>query len=166
MATTRGTFILTEAAQMLPLVRRILHDLREARSRLCQINRRLRQTALSEDRDAIDPEREALVAERRLWREKLADCLAEAGFLGIEITSGVRCEALFPFEHQWIGPNGDGKLRPAYFVYNDAQNSITEWFFSGWPNDRRKVNPRWWRQFRPAPARRLQTKVQIKRQPA
>lgn len=158
MATARGAFILTEAAQMIPLIRRILRDVREARSRLCQIHRALAPL--------VEADRPDLVEERRRWRRRLADCLAEAGCLGIEITPGVRCEALIPFEHQWIGPQGDGKIRPAYFVYNDAQNTITQWFFSGWPNDRRKVNPRWWGQFRPAPSRRLQTKLQIKRQPA
>lgn len=143
MAKTRGSFILTEAAQTLPLVRRILRDIREARSRLCRLDR---------SRNVSSAER---AAERRRWREQLAACLAEAVYLGIEITPGVRCEALFPFEHQWIGPQGDNKIRPAYFVYNDSQETICQWFFSGWPNDRRQVNPAWWRQFRPTPAHRL-----------
>jgi hypothetical protein len=81
--------------------------------------------------------------------------LSEAAYLGVEITPGVRCEALFPFEHQWVGPQGDNKIRPAYFVYNDVQDTIHEWFFSGWPNDRRHVNAAWWRQFRPTPVSRL-----------
>lgn len=124
---------------MLTLVRQILRDVRETRSR---INRLDRLCAVNK------PARPEWLAERALCREQLRACLVEAESLGIEITPGVRCEALFPFQHQWVGPQGDNKLRPAYFVYSDAQTTITEWFFSGWPNDRRKVNPRWWRQFR------------------
>jgi hypothetical protein len=90
----------------------------------------------------------------------LADALREASELGVEITPGVRCEALFSFDHQWIGPEGDNKIRPAYFVFNDAQATIEEWFFSGWPSDRRKVNPKWWHQFRQTPVPRLRIKRQ------
>lgn len=148
MTKTRGSFILTEAAQTLPLVRRILRDIREARSRLCRLERSQRASASE------------TAGERRRWRELLANCLSEAAYLGVEITPGVRCEALFPFEHQWVGPQGDNKIRPAYFVYDDAQATIHQWFFSGWPKDRRHVNSTWWRQFRPTPASRLKPSAQ------
>lgn len=152
MATRRGTFILTEAARTLPLVRRILRDIRESRSRLCRFDRLANQ---------LDEESFAVYAnERTRWRAKLAECLRESAELGIAITAGVRCEALFPFDHQWIGPQGDNKIRPAYFVFNDANGTIEEWFFSGWPNDRRKVNPKWWHQFRSTPAARMRIKKQ------
>ena len=137
---------------MLPLVRRILQDIREARSRLCRL-----------DREAMGLDDESLAGmnnQRTAWRAQLAECLRESAELGIAITAGVRCEALFPFDHQWIGPQGDNKIRPAYFVYNDANGAIEEWFFSGWPNDRRKVNPKWLHQFRTAPAARMRIKKQ------
>jgi hypothetical protein len=60
------------------------------------------------------------------------------------ITPGVRCEALFPFLHKWTGGRGDGRIRKAYFVYSDEQETIARWFFAGWPHDRRQVWPHWW----------------------
>jgi hypothetical protein len=152
MAARRGTFILTEAAERLPLVRRILRDVREARSRLSRIDRML--TGLGEEA------RRRMEFERETYRRTLAEALRESSELGVEITPGIRCEALFAFDHQWIGPEGDNKIRPAYFVYNDAQSTIEQWFFSGWPSDRRKVNPKWWHQFRQAPVPRLRIKKQ------
>ena len=152
MITRHRNFILTEAAQMLPLVRRILRDVRAARSRLSRIDRLLRQDATN---------RQRLREDRGFWRGELAAYLTEAAMLGVEITAGVRCEALFPFEHQWVGPQGDNKLRPAYFVYSDAEPTLKEWFFSGWPNDRRKINPKWWHQYRPTPVRQPERQPQV-----
>jgi hypothetical protein len=152
MAARRGTFILTEAAQRLPLVRRILRDVREARSRLSRIDRTLAGVG--------EASRRRIEIDREYFRQRLADALREASELGVEITPGIRCEALFAFDHQWVGPEGDNKIRPAYFVFNDAQSTIEQWFFSGWPSDRRKVNPKWWHQFRQTPAPRLRIKKQ------
>lgn len=132
-------FILTEAAATVPLVRRILVDVRRLRAERSRLERSIR---LEEGKGADHEER--LVHVRR----ELAACLAEARTLGVEITSGVRCEALFPFEHQWVGPSGDGRIRLAYFVYNDALPTIRHWFFAGWPNDRRCCAEIWWSQFR------------------
>jgi hypothetical protein len=152
MKTRRGTFILTEAAQTLPLVRRILRDVREARSRLCRLNRvGVGTTEIA---------RKAHQEERQRYRQQLSACLEEAAGLGVEITPGVRCEALFAFNHQWVGPDGDFKIRPAYFVFGDACDTISEWYFSGWPSDRRRVNPKWWHQYRPTPTARLQSTKQ------
>lgn len=140
-------FILTEAAAMVPLVRRILVDVREARARIARL-RRERQ-----DAELTKPD---LARWRRRWRHwgrRLANCVDEACSLGVRITPGIRCEALFPFEHQWIGPAGDGKIRPAFFVYNDANPTIEEWIFAGWPNDRRTVCADWWKVNRPSPNR-------------
>jgi hypothetical protein len=145
------TFILTEAAAMVPLVRRILRDIRASRARLSRIQRRLAQGRLTK------AERDPLARESQDLRRNLAACLAEAESLGVEITPGVRCEALFPFEHQWIGPRGDGKLRPAYFVYSDAEPTIRKWFFSGWPRDRRVCSSHWWQTYRPGVARKARS---------
>jgi hypothetical protein len=136
-------FILTEAAAMLPLVRRILIDIREARARIAHL-RKLRGRA-----ELTNAERATINRQWRHWGRKLANCQDEAITLGVEITSGIRCEALFPFEHQWIGPAGDGKIRTAYFVYSDAQTTIEEWYFDGWPSDRRPIWPSWWETYRP-----------------
>lgn len=136
---TAKSFLLTEAAAMVPLVRRILRDVRSLRSELAR-----RQAGPSG----------ALTAQRRRALEsELAFCLEESARLGVEITPGVRCEALFPFEHRWIGAGGDGKLRPAYFVYNDANETIREWFFAGWPSERREPAPEWWTVYRPSQRR-------------
>jgi hypothetical protein len=139
---TRRYFILTEAAAMAPLVRQMLIEIREARSRILHLHRELQRCSTDAGATA------RLGIECRFWHDKLDDVLRECDQLGIEISPGVRCEALFPFEHQWTGPRGDGRIRRAYFVFNDAQATITEWFFAGWPNDRRKVWPHWWTQFR------------------
>lgn len=147
MATKKETFILTEAAEMLPLVRRILRDIRQARSQISRCRRRPASVGTGAIHTVVD--------ERRRWQDRLDLCLAEAAQLGIEITPGVRCEALFPFHHQWVGEEGDQKIRPAYFVYSDAEPTIRSWFFSGWPHDRRAVNARWWHQFRRTPTARL-----------
>ncbi|MGL5095794.1 MAG: hypothetical protein ACRDD1_09410 [Planctomycetia bacterium] len=135
---TGRTFILTEAAAQVPLVRRILMDVRAERARLSFADRRLERSDL--------PARE-----QWRWaglqsdaRKALAELLEEARSLGALVTPGVRCEAWFPFLHRWTGPKGDGRLRPAYFVYNDSQPTICEWFFDGWPDDRRPVAPAWW----------------------
>jgi hypothetical protein len=154
MHAARKTFILTEAAATLPLVRVILRDIRDWRCRLSKV----RRDALGRGADA-----ERLMAGSALFRQlerKVADCLSEAERLGVRISDGVRCEALFPFEHRWVGPKGDGKLRLAWFAYNDASDTIDEWYFDGWPNDRRTVNPTWWHQFR-----RGQVLMRIRRQP-
>lgn len=138
----RRLFILTEAAATLPLVRRILVDVREARARLCRLKR---------GRPNGD--------ERRDLSARLVELLAEAGRIGVEITPGVRCEALFPFEHQWIGPKGDGQLRLACFVYSDAEPTIRRWAFAGWLSEPRPCPAEWWRHFRPGqslPRRRAQ----------
>lgn len=140
---TQRYFILTEAAAMLPLVRQILIDVREARSRIARLRRERDRAELN------NSERAMLNRQWRHWGRKLANCQDEAITLGVEITPGIRCEALFPFEHQWIGPAGDGKIRPAYFVYSDAHSTIREWFFDGWPNDRRPIWPSWWETYRP-----------------
>ncbi len=139
------TFVLTEAVQMIPLVQSILREVREVRSRMSKIER------LLDAGEMIDARGNSLKRNLDTMRRRLALCLIEAREFGFLITDGVRCEALFPFEHRWVGPQGDGKLRPAYFVYNDAQDSISQWFFRGWPNDRRAVNPVWWTQFRNPP---------------
>jgi hypothetical protein len=138
----RRYFLLTEAAAMLPLVRQILVDVREARARAAHLQHELARTDLGE------ADRAALAEQQRHWRDQLRGCLDEADRLGVEITAGIRCHALFPFEHQWIGPHGDGKIRSAFFLYNDAQPSITHWYFAGWPHDLRKVWPHWWKQHR------------------
>ncbi|MFO0944908.1 MAG: hypothetical protein U1D30_03010 [Planctomycetota bacterium] len=136
-------FILTEAAEMIPVAQRLLVEVREARSRISLLRRQRERADLSA------AERSQLVRGWRHWSRKLANCLDEAFGLGILITPGIRCEAHFPFEHQWVGPAGDGKLRPAFFVYSDANGTIEDWYFDGWPNDRRAVNPAWWTMFRP-----------------
>ena len=142
-------FVLTEAAAMLPLIRRILTEVRSARSALSSTRRRLARF------DLTKRERARLTQKEQAAQKTLTECLAEADKLGVLITPGVRCEALFPFEHQWIGPGADGKLRPAFFVYSDAKATITEWYFDGWPSDRRQVSSQWWQQFRRSrPARR------------
>lgn len=137
-------FILAEAAKLVPLVRRILHDIREARAQLSKLDRMLERV------DWTDEEEISLRQRRSDVVERLQECLAEASQLGVEITPGIRCVALFPFEHRWIGPKGDGRIRPAYFVFDDAHPTITQWYFSGWPNDRRKVNEKWWKVRRPS----------------
>src|SRR5690606_2218030 len=108
-------FILTEAVRLIPLVRRILVEVREARAKLSRTNRLLQRV------DWTKEEELSLHQQRESALEQLQECLAEAQQLGVEITPGVRCEALFPFEHRWIGPYGDQKIRPAYFVYDDAR---------------------------------------------
>ena len=146
-------FILTEAAAMAPLLRKILVDLREARCRLSNLRRKLMRADLSKQgRIQAGRDEEA-------WRGKLLDCLAEADRLGVRITAGVRCEAHFPFEHKWIGPSGDDKIRPALFVYDDTQPTISEWIFDGWPKDRRKIWPSWWHIYRPGQRRK---KIEIR----
>lgn len=136
-------FILTEAVRLIPLVRRILVEVREARAKLSRTNRLLQRV------DWTKEEELSLHQQRESALEQLQECLAEAQQLGVEITPGVRCEALFPFEHRWIGPYGDQKIRPAYFVYDDARSTITEWYFSGWPRDRRRIADVWWTVVRP-----------------
>lgn len=140
----RRNFILTEAAAMIPLVRQLLVEVREGRARLAHLER---QTHHGTPTDTNSSRRER---EQKICRDQLADALTELSRLGVEVSPGVRCEALFPFEHQWTGPKGDGKIRPAFFVFNDAQSTIDEWYFAGWPGDRRKVWPHWWQQFRAA----------------
>lgn len=138
----RTAFILTEAAATLPLVRQILIDIREARARLSRLDRQI------QNKQTRSAARLRLRNQKSQWRARLDDCLGEARRLGIEVTPGIRCEAHFPFDHQWTGPAGDGKIRPAFFVYNDAQATIDEWFFAGWPGDRRKICPKWWKLYR------------------
>lgn len=140
-------FILTEAVAMLPLVRRILTDVRESRCRLCRLRRQLERA------DHPGSEQVRMKDLARHWQVRLDDCLSEAGVLGIRITPGVRCEAHFPFDHQWIGPASDGKIRPACFVYRDAEPTIGEWIFDGWPSGRRRIWPDWWRVYRPGQPR-------------
>lgn len=140
--TTKKYFILTEAAAMVPLIRPILADVRETRARLTHRQRERSRAALTE-RQRADLDDEIVEMTRRL-----DTYVHEALSLGVEITPGVRCEALFPFEHQWTGPNGDGKIRAAYFVFSDGQETITQWFFRGWPDDRRDIWPHWWTQYR------------------
>ena len=149
----KSFLILTEAAAMVPLVRRILVDVREARSRLCAIEHRCRRV------EWTACERTELKRRGLYWRDRLSGCLAEAEQLGVAITPGVRCEALFPFEHQWIGARGDGKVRQAYFIYNDALPTIRYWYFSGWPKDRRRIAPHWWNHYRPTARRPLLKKA-------
>lgn len=136
-------YILTEAGEMIPMARRLLVEIREARARISRLRRHRERS------DITPAERAQILRGWRHWSRKLANCLDEAFGLGIVITPGIRCEAHFPFEHQWIGPAGDGKIRPAYFIYSDANGTIEEWYFDGWPDDRRPVNPAWWTMFRP-----------------
>lgn len=128
-------FILTEAAAMVPLVRRILVDVRSCRAEISRLFRVVRNDASNSD------------ARNRLRqrREQLGACLREAKDLGVEISPGIRCEAFFPFDHQWIGRMGDRKLRPAYFLFSDAQPTITQWCFHGWPDHRMQVCEDWWK---------------------
>ena len=137
-------FILTEAARLVPLVRGILVEIREARSRLSRLGRLL-------DRVDWTPDEElSLRQQREAALEQLQNCLGEASRLGVEITSGVRCEALFPFEHRWVGQFGDQQVRQAYFIYDDSKSALSQWFFSGWPRDRRPISKHWWTVTRPA----------------
>lgn len=136
-------FILAEAAKLVPLVRTILVQVRATRSRLSRLARLLDRV------DWTDAQELELRQQRSESLETLQECLAEASRLGVEITPGIRCEALFPFEHRWTGPFGDYRIRPAYFVYNDSQPSISQWFFSGWPKDRREIAEHWWSVTRP-----------------
>ncbi|QDU61550.1 hypothetical protein Pan216_24110 [Planctomycetes bacterium Pan216] len=148
----RRTFTLSDATAMLPLISRVVKDIRGERSRLAKLARRLERADLSR------ADRELLQSERRRSRRLLTDHLAEANGLGVEITNGVRCEALFPFEHKWTGSHGDQRLRDAYFVYQDAQGTIREWYFSGWPNQRHLVPQRWQQVPRTVPAKRPATR--------
>ena len=131
---------------MLPLVRRILSDVRTARCRQHYLERRLAGPGLTRS------ERGRFEDERADVRRRVDELLSESDHIGVEVTPGVRCEALFPFEHQWIGPQGDGKIRAAFFVYSDEHPTITDWFFKGWPDDRRKIWPQWWSMYRARPA--------------
>lgn len=148
---TQRCFILTEAAATLPLVRQILVDVREARARLSRLQRQLDAGLLDE------AGRLAVVAEMKAWQCRLDSYQNEWEQLGIEVTPGVRCEAWFPFEHRWTGPGSDGKIRPARFVYCDSQPTIVEWFFNGWPNDRRQICPDWWHEYRAKPDKATST---------
>lgn len=138
--TGKRYFLLTDALAMLPLVRPILIDVRQARASLASIARRLDRA------DAADPLE--LLQKQAAQAKLLRECLDEAKRLGIRISDGVRCEAYFPFEHKWTGPKGDGRVRPACFVYSDAGDGIHEWFFEGWPNDRKSIPRTWRRLFR------------------
>lgn len=128
---------------MTPLVRQILRDVRETRCRLNAIARSQKQRGLTPKR------RHDLQHQVRVNRGVLRQALDEATELGIEITDGVRCEALFPFEHRWIGVAGDGRIRSAYFVYSDGSDTIREWCFASWPDFRHPPAAIWWNQFRP-----------------
>lgn len=139
-------FILTEAAAMVPLVRRILADVRECRCQIHALRRQLKKVEGTPAAGLITDELSAV-------EDRLRDALGEAESLGIVITDGIRCEALFPFDHKWVGPAGDNKIRRAYFVYSDAQPGITQWFFDGWPHDRRELWPGWWDIYRPGQVR-------------
>lgn len=144
--TRKKKFILTEAAATIPLVKRILVDIRVARARLNSIHRLQRTKKLN------TAKRHELITESRNLRTTLRQLLDEAAALGVEVSEGVRCEALFAFEHQWIGPAGDHKIRPAYFAYSDALDTIREWFFADWPEHRHPPAATWWNQFRTKPA--------------
>lgn len=134
---------------MLPLVRRILVDLRRERSRLSRMSRSNQPSANSRDR--VTPSDFAATLKR------IVELVGEIESLGLEVTPGVRCVALFPFLHRWAKPGGDGKIRQAFFVYSDANETIHEWFFDGWPRDRRRCSSAWWQQYREGQRRRLET---------
>ena len=136
--TTERYFLLPEAADMAPFIRRLLVDIRTSRARLSLSDRLLERVDLAPSRRATEE------AELRDCRRRLGESVAEAARLGVVITPGIRCEALFPFRHRWTGPHGDGAIRDAYFVFNDAEPSVYRWYFAGWPSDRREVWPHWW----------------------
>ena len=120
---TRRTFVLREAVAMIPLAVRIVADVREARCRLSRLRRR--------------------AGDGRFWQGQLDTAVGEADDLGVRITGGVRCELLFPFDHRWVGPGADGRVRPAWFVLDEPDRRIDRWFFDGWPEDRRVVPADW-----------------------
>lgn len=135
-------FILNEAVDRLPLVRRILPDLNRCRQAVAKFQR------LDERVDLTWSERAYVRMQLANWSLRAEDCQSELDELGV-VVSPDGSEAWFPFEHRWIGRDADGRIRTAFFVFKPSSPTISEWIFDGWPRDRRPIPDPWWNIRRP-----------------